>query len=159
MQSVHILLPLDDHAFSGQIYEQIIQLFPPETTRLTLLHVHTPAPPIHTALRYSYGEKRSDHSSDAFDKEGLDVEAHQRKVELEADATHFRTRGYTVTVMLRVGQVVDEIVACVEQEQPQLIAMVTHGHSGLGQIIFGSTAQAVMSQVEIPVLMLRRSES
>lgn len=157
MPLVHILLPLDDAAFSGQIYAQISELFPPATTRLTLLHVHTPIPPIHAALRYSYGEGGSEHPHDAFDKEGLDVTARQRKAELEADAARFRAQGYAADVVLRVGQVVEEIVTAVEQLRPQLIAMVTHGHSGLGQIIFGSTAQAVMSQVEIPVLMLRRS--
>ena len=36
-----------------------------------------------------------------------------------------------------------------------LIAMSTHGHTGLGDLIHGSTADKVRHQVTIPVLMLK----
>lgn len=155
MQPLHILVPLDDTAFGAQIYAPITRLFAPAQTRLTLLHVAPPLPAIRTALRYSYGEG-AELPDDTFDKEGLDPEARQRWAELEADAARLRALGYAAQALVRLGQPVEEIVAYVEAERPDLIAMVTHGHSGLGQLIFGSVAQAVLAQVEIPLLVLRR---
>jgi nucleotide-binding universal stress UspA family protein len=39
-----------------------------------------------------------------------------------------------------------------------LIAMTTHGRSGLGRLVFGSVAEAVLRQADIPVFMMRLTE-
>ena len=36
--------------------------------------------------------------------------------------------------------------------------MTTHGRSGFGRLLFGSVAEAVLRQAEIPVLMMRLTE-
>jgi nucleotide-binding universal stress UspA family protein len=33
--------------------------------------------------------------------------------------------------------------------------MTTHGRSGLGRLLFGSVAQAVVKRADVPVLLLR----
>jgi hypothetical protein len=36
--------------------------------------------------------------------------------------------------------------------------MTTHGRTGFGRLLFGSVAEAVLRQAEIPVLMMRLTE-
>jgi nucleotide-binding universal stress UspA family protein len=36
--------------------------------------------------------------------------------------------------------------------------MTTHGRSGLGRLLFGSVAEAVLRQADIPVFMMRLTE-
>jgi nucleotide-binding universal stress UspA family protein len=37
--------------------------------------------------------------------------------------------------------------------------MSTHGRGGLGRLVFGSVAQAVLRQAEVPVFLMRATES
>ena len=39
-----------------------------------------------------------------------------------------------------------------------LIAMTTHGRTGLGRLLFGSVAEAVMRRANIPVFIVRAAE-
>ena len=48
-----------------------------------------------------------------------------------------------------------EIVAAARESRADLIAMTTHGRSGLTRLVFGSMAEAVLRRAAIPVLMLR----
>jgi nucleotide-binding universal stress UspA family protein len=36
--------------------------------------------------------------------------------------------------------------------------MSTHGRSGLGRLLFGSVAEQVLRQADVPVLLLRQTE-
>ena len=51
-----------------------------------------------------------------------------------------------------------EIVAAARETEAGLIATTTHGRSGFGRLLFGSVAEAVLRQAEIPVLMTRLTE-
>src|SRR6266545_4895208 len=53
----------------------------------------------------------------------------------------------------------EEIVAAAKEEGADLIAMSTHGRSGLGRLLFGSVAEAVLRQSEVPVFLMRASEA
>jgi len=53
----------------------------------------------------------------------------------------------------------DVIVAAARETGADLIAMSTHGRSGLGRLVFGSVAQAVLRHVEIPVFLMRTTEA
>jgi len=63
-----------------------------------------------------------------------------------------------VTTDARSGEPVAEIVAAARESGADIIAMTTHGRSGLGRILFGSVAGAVLRQAEIPVLMMRLTD-
>jgi nucleotide-binding universal stress UspA family protein len=63
-----------------------------------------------------------------------------------------------VTTDARYGEPVAEIVASAREAGADLIAMTTHGRSGFGRLLFGSVAEAVLRQAEIPVLMMRLTE-
>jgi nucleotide-binding universal stress UspA family protein len=53
----------------------------------------------------------------------------------------------------------DEIVAAARQTGADLIAMTTHGRSGLGRLLFGSVAEAVLRESRLPVFLMRVTEA
>lgn len=65
------------------------------------------------------------------------------------------TRGLEVRARLALGDPATELVKVAAEEQVDLIAMSTHGHRLLGDVLHGSTADRVRHQVRVPVLMVR----
>ena len=63
--------------------------------------------------------------------------------------------GFKVEALLAAGDPAQEIAAAAEREHCDLIAMATHGHKGIGDIIHGTTANALRHHTEIPILMVR----
>ncbi len=74
---------------------------------------------------------------------------------LEKCATDLRSEGFTVECLLAMGEPSDEIVKVAMAHHVDLIAMSTHGHRLIGDLIYGATADKVRHQVDVPVLMLK----
>jgi nucleotide-binding universal stress UspA family protein len=60
---------------------------------------------------------------------------------------------------VRRGNPAEEIVAAARESGADLIAMSTHGRGGLGRLVFGSVAQAVLRHVDMPVFLMRATEA
>lgn len=60
-----------------------------------------------------------------------------------------------VKVEIRVGDIAREIMKFAEENDVSLIAISSHGHSGMTKWVFGSTAQKVIQTSNIPVLAVR----
>jgi nucleotide-binding universal stress UspA family protein len=74
---------------------------------------------------------------------------------LEGEARRLREAGLTAGVHLARGNPPDEILKTAEQQHCDLIAMTTHGHRLLGDLIHGSTITAVRHKSRIPMLLVR----
>jgi manganese transport protein len=74
---------------------------------------------------------------------------------LQSTAGQLGESGLRVTVHLARGNPPDEILKTAEREQCDLIAMTTHGHRFLGDLIHGSTITAVRHKSRIPILLVR----
>jgi len=74
---------------------------------------------------------------------------------LERVRARFVNAGIPATAVLLVGEPADAIVRLAQEAGADLIAMSTHGHRFLGDLIYGSTANRVRHTVQIPVLLLR----
>lgn len=74
---------------------------------------------------------------------------------LERVRTRFVTSGIPAEAVLLAGEPADGIVRLARETSADLIAMSTHGHRFLGDLIYGSTANKVRHTVQIPVLLLR----
>ena len=71
-------------------------------------------------------------------------------------ATRLGEHGLTVESQVRTGQpVADTIVTTADQVRADLIAMSTHGLTGVGRAVLGSVADAVMRTAHCPVLLVR----
>ncbi len=65
-------------------------------------------------------------------------------------------RGFEVEALLRMGDPAKEICRVAEEQGVDLIAMATHGHRGVSDVIHGQTVEAVRHKVRMPVLLLRQ---
>ena len=73
---------------------------------------------------------------------------------LERLQKRLERRGRTAQTVVRSGRPAEEIVACARAERVDLIAMSTHGRSGLQRALLGSVAQAVLRSTRLPVLLV-----
>jgi universal stress protein A len=74
---------------------------------------------------------------------------------LEAICAKLEAEGFDADAVLAAGDPAKEIAAAAEREGCDLIAMATHGHRLLEDVVKGSTATALRHQTKIPVLMVR----
>ena len=63
--------------------------------------------------------------------------------------------GFDVKAFLATGEPSIEILSIAEKENCDLIAMSTHGHRFLQDIILGSVAENIRHRTNIPILMIR----
>ena len=82
-------------------------------------------------------------------------EMREDRAYLESVRARFAAAGLEADTELARGEPADEIVRLAEQRGADLIAMSTHGHRFLADLIYGSTATKVRHVVDIPVLLLR----
>jgi nucleotide-binding universal stress UspA family protein len=63
--------------------------------------------------------------------------------------------GIKSTEVTSEGDAVDEILAIAKREKADLIALGTHGRSGIPRLFLGSVAEGVLRRAEVPVLIVR----
>jgi universal stress protein A len=68
-------------------------------------------------------------------------------------------RGFTVDARLAMGDPATELIKVAAEQDVDLIAMSTHGHRFLSDVVHGTTADRVRHLVKIPVLLLRASNA
>ncbi len=74
---------------------------------------------------------------------------------LQDMCARLETEGFDADAVLAAGDPAKEIAATAEREGCDLIAMATHGHRLLEDVVKGSTATALRHQTKIPILMVR----
>jgi len=74
---------------------------------------------------------------------------------LESVAQALRDEGFEVDHVLAMGEPSDEIVKFTGKHKVDLIAMSTHGHRFISDLLYGSTADKVRHLVDVPVLLLK----
>lgn len=74
---------------------------------------------------------------------------------LETIRADLQSRGLVAETMLGMGDPAQEICRVAEAEHVDLIAMATHGHRGVSDMIHGQTVDHVRHKVKLPVLLLR----
>jgi len=75
---------------------------------------------------------------------------------IETIAASLERDGFAVDALLAGGDPGEEIAAAADREHCDLIAMATHGHRGLADVIHGSVANVVRHTSMVPVLLVRR---
>jgi nucleotide-binding universal stress UspA family protein len=66
-----------------------------------------------------------------------------------------QAEGFEVSSVLAMGEPATEIIKLARTEPVELIAMSTHGHRFISDLLYGSTADKVRHQVDVPVLLLK----
>lgn len=141
------LVPLDGSMIAEAIVPFILEIAGPLDMEVALLRVILPTPPV---MVEGGGAMVVD-----------DVEQLRARAEeyLASVAAGLRARSVRATTQVRFGNAVGEILAGAREAEADLIAMTTHGRGGLGRLLFGSVAEAVLRQAEIPVFLMRQTQA
>ena len=141
-----VLVPLDGSRLSEGILPFILQIASPLDLEVVLVYVVRPI-----ATQAIEGTRH-------FTVYDVAARLKEAREYLAPVAANLRDGGVRVTTDVRHGEPVAEIVAAARETEAGLISMTTHGRSGLGRLLFGSVAEAVLRQAEIPVLVMRLTE-
>lgn len=134
-----ILVPLDGSARSELILPQIGRLLRYEDAEVLLLRVIPPdAEP-----KGSPGSAR------------LEGEREEAEKYVSGLVERFRGQGARFSGHVVGGEVAPAIFKTAEAERSTLIAMTTHGRTGLTRWVLGSVAEKVVRQSPLPVLLVR----
>jgi nucleotide-binding universal stress UspA family protein len=74
---------------------------------------------------------------------------------LEALAQELRAAGLQADWRLERGDPATQIIRTAAAERVDLVAMATHGHRLLGDLVHGTTVNRVRHELEVPVLLLK----
>jgi nucleotide-binding universal stress UspA family protein len=139
-----VLVPLDGSPTGEAVLRFLMEIAGPLDMTVILLHVLEPIMPqaIEGTRHFTVD----------------DVEARRREAGtyLEPIAAALRAKGVDATCSIRRGHPPQEIVTASTESSADLIAMATHGRTGLGRLLFGSVAEEVLRHAPVPVLMIRQ---
>lgn len=74
---------------------------------------------------------------------------------LDKVVERLQSEGITTEAQLLTGEPADELIKLARASGADLIAMSTHGHRFLSDMIYGTTVDKVRHKVDIPVLLLK----
>lgn len=86
---------------------------------------------------------------------GRDFTAEEALPVLEPQRKKLEQAGVKVEVKTTMGYPPEEILDAAEREKADLVAMTTHGRSGLSRWLYGSVAEKVLRQCRAPLLIQR----
>jgi nucleotide-binding universal stress UspA family protein len=69
-------------------------------------------------------------------------------------AERFKESGLKVRTELMIGDAADEILEYAKKHPVDLIAMATHGRSGISRWAYGSVASKVLREINTPLLLV-----
>ena len=166
MNALKVLIPLDGSEFSEQILPYLTKFFTPEMHHLVFLRVDknvqglTPAPPItpiqeyrDTMFRTHQDAKLAKHP--IYANQMRDSQEAQLQDELRQETAAVRQAGFSITYAAKFGDPATEILETIEEEAIDLVAMTTHGRTGLSRVVFGSVAEKVLHKMSVPIMLLR----
>lgn len=132
-----ILVTLEGTPTDRAIIEHIIPLAKAMKSRVVLLHVASGVPATY-------------HRTDAV---GIEIEESQAN--LDRVRAELVAAGIPADCELAYGDPAKEIVKWVERKGCDLVAMSTHGHKFVADLVLGTTAFEVQHSLNVPVLLLR----
>jgi nucleotide-binding universal stress UspA family protein len=74
---------------------------------------------------------------------------------LDALVAELQAQGFAVESRLAMGDPATEIIKAAEAEGADLVAMATHGHRFVKDILLGATVNKVRHELKVPILLLQ----
>lgn len=87
----------------------------------------------------------------------LETATQDAEAYLDGVAAGLREEGVIVSTAMRIGGVADAIIGYAQANRVDLIAMCTHGRTGLGRWLLGSVSNRVLRGSRVPILLVRAS--
>jgi len=137
-----ILVPLDGSPLAEEVLPHAEALAKSEGAEIILLRVAV------TPARYLFAHNPAEGNNiiKMIEKEAKDY--------MKAEVTKLQNEGIKVTGVTRDGAAPDTILEVAEETNADVIAMSTHGRSGVQRWLMGSVAEKVVHHSHIPVMLI-----
>ena len=93
-------------------------------------------------------------SAKLLGKESDDYETRRDRERMDTYITQLTEKGYSVTSEIGFRNRIKEIVRIVKENQADMLVIGAHGHTGIKDILYGATVNAVRHELKIPVLVV-----
>jgi len=140
-----ILVPLDGSKRAEAILPHVEEMAQRYDAKVIFLQVVEPAPLI-VGPEGPYI---------ALNQEELDRRTKQAESYLAGRQGEYREKGIEAQTRIVYGPVVEAIINAAEREGADLVAIASHGRSGLSQVFYGSVAAGVLHRIDRPLLLIR----
>jgi nucleotide-binding universal stress UspA family protein len=140
-----ILVPLDGSPLAEAALPHAEALAKSEGAEIVLLRVAV------TPSRYLFAHNPAEGNNviKMIEKEAADY--------MKAEVSKLQNEGVKVTGITRDGAAPDEILEVAEETHADVIAMSTHGYTGVQRWLMGSVADRVVHYSHIPVMLIHPS--
>jgi nucleotide-binding universal stress UspA family protein len=135
----HILIPLENSSADETILTHIRPLARIARAKLLLVHVAD------GWVARNFNQLQLAESE----------EMKEDRAYLEERVRELTAEGFSCDAVLALGEPSDEIIKLAREKNVDLIAMTTHGHRFISDILYGATVDKVRHEVEVPVLLLK----
>ena len=140
-----ILVPLDGSARAETILPHVEEIARMQDAELVLLRVIDPIMTVTGVEGVPYSVTQD------FIKEETD----EAQRYLEETASLLQKKRIRATTRIRYGEIVKTISETAEAEKADLIALASHGRTGLSRLFYGSVAAGVLNRADRPLLLVR----
>ena len=143
-----ILVPLDGSQRAEKILPHVEALTHKFGSRLVLVQVIEPM-----ATVISSDEAFPYYMADEVDRLNEAAKAYLTGVQAK-----LRDQGIETTSCVENGPVVFSILSVAEREQADLMALASHGRTGLVRVFYGSVAAGILNRADRPLLLIRAQD-
>jgi nucleotide-binding universal stress UspA family protein len=140
-----ILVPLDGSVMAEQVLPRVRSVAKAVGARVFLFQVAVDQPAMMFGSDWFFLPTEGE-----FEEEERRAQAY-----LEGVANSFREEGIEVFTGTQIGPVAESIVGFAEDNKVDLLAMCTHGRTGLARWALGSVADRVLRAGGVPILLVR----
>jgi nucleotide-binding universal stress UspA family protein len=140
-----ILVPLDGSKRAEAILPHMEQLAGRCEAKVVFFQVVEPIP-LAVGAGDAYG---------VLQQHQLEEKTKEAEAYLASLRGEFREKGIEARTHVAHGPVVEGIINAAEREGADLIAIASHGRTGLSRVFYGSVAAGVLHRIDRPLLIVR----
>ena len=150
-----IVVPLDGSSLAEQVLPYVKDLMQHRSATIHLISIAPLSPALMSGAPvrlYPLVVSPADFELQTNERERIEEELtnYLRGIALQLETAKVKTR-----VEVRFGEPAEEVIAYAQDVQADVIAMCTHGRTGLARWAYGSVAEKVMRHAHCPVLLVR----
>lgn len=143
-----ILVPLDGSARAERILPFVEELAYKFASQVVLMHVIEP-----TVTMVSPYDIAPFNAAEEMQRQAAEAQSYLATIE-----SRLRDKAIEVKSCMENGPIVQSVLAVAEREQVNLIAMASHGRTGLSRVFYGSVAAGILHRADRPLLLIRAQE-
>jgi nucleotide-binding universal stress UspA family protein len=143
-----ILVPLDGSARAEKILPYVSGVINGRAAKVILLQVIEPVAPVVTPTEMV----------PYYDTDLIEAVKQEAVNYLAAKQSELQAQGIDAEALVMEGPIVRTILDVAEQKKVDLIALASHGRSGVARVFYGSVAAGILHSTDHPLLLIRAQD-